>query len=148
MLRSAQLRWKRTATREAQAMAEDHVNLEQERALARLKCAHCQSLINCEELAQAILAELHRRYRVDCLRRSDGGPDVIDLELIEAVREGIDRFLRGRSASADGDESRPSERKEIVDVPRNDPDTSQKVLAMVERSDRAGRTGGGRVVRI
>jgi hypothetical protein len=129
-------------------MAADHVNLEQERALARLKCAHCQSLINCEELAQAILAELHGRYRVDCLRRSDGGPDVTDPELIEAVREGIDRFLRGRSDSADGDESRPSERKEIVDVPRNDPDTSKKVLAVVERSDRAGRTGGGRVVRI
>ena len=129
-------------------MAEDYVNLEQERALARLKCAHCQSLINCEELAQAILAELHCRYRVDCLRRSDGGPDVTDPELIAAVREGIDRFLRGRSDSADGDESCTSERKEIADVPRNDPDTSQKVLAMVERSDRAGRTGSGRVVRI
>jgi hypothetical protein len=127
-------------------MAEDHVSLEQERALARLKCAHCQSLINCEEFAQAILAELHRVYRVDCLRRRDGGPDVTDPELIKAVREGIERFLRGRSDSADGDESRPAERKEIVDVLRSDPNTSQKVLAMVERSDRAGRTGGGRVV--
>jgi hypothetical protein len=129
-------------------MAEDHVNLEQERALARLKCAHCQSLINCEELAQAILAELQHRYRVDCLRRSDGGPDVTDLELIEAVREGIDRFLHDSSDAADGDESRPSARKEIVDGLRNDPDSTQKVLEMVERSDRAGRTGGGRVVRI
>jgi hypothetical protein len=88
-------------------MAEYHVNPEQEQALARLKCAHCQSLINCEALARAVLAELHRRYRVDC-RRSDGGPDVTDLELIGAVREGIDRFLCDRSDSADGDESRPS----------------------------------------
>jgi hypothetical protein len=62
--------------------------------------------------------------------------------------EGIDRFLRGRSDSTGGDESRPSERKDIIDVPRNDSDTLQKVSAMVERSDRAGRTGGGRVVRI
>jgi hypothetical protein len=33
-------------------MAQYHVNPEQERALARLKCAHCQSLINCEALAR------------------------------------------------------------------------------------------------
>ena len=88
-------------------MAEDHVNLEQERALARLKCAHCQSLINCEALAQAILAELHRRYRLDC-RRSDGEPNVTEPELIEAVREGIDRFLRDKYDSTDGDELRQS----------------------------------------
>ncbi len=89
-------------------MAEDHVNLAQERALARLKCAHCQSLINCEALAQAILAELQRRYRVDCLRRRDGGPDVTAPEFIVAVREGIDRFLRDKYDSMDGDESRQS----------------------------------------
>jgi hypothetical protein len=89
-------------------MKEDHVNLEQERALARLKCAHCQSLINCEALAQAILGEVQRRYGLDCLRRSDGGPDVTAPELIVAVREGIDRFLRDRYDSTDGDESRQS----------------------------------------
>ena len=89
-------------------MAEYYVSPEQDQALARLKCAHCQSLINCEALARAVLAELQRRYRVDC-RRSDGGLDVTDPELIEAVREGIDRFLRNRSDSAGGgDESRPS----------------------------------------
>jgi hypothetical protein len=86
-------------------MAQYHVNPEQERVLARLKCAHCQSLINCEALARAVLAELRRRYRVDC-RRSDGGADVTDPELVAAVREGIDRFLRDRADSADGDESR------------------------------------------
>ena len=75
-------------------MAECHLNPEQEKALARLKCAHCQSLINCEALAQAVLAELQRRFRVDC-RRSDGGSKVTDPELIGAVREGIDRFLSG-----------------------------------------------------
>jgi hypothetical protein len=87
---------------------EDQVNLEQERALARLKCAHCQSLINCEALAQAILAQLHRRYRVDCQRRSDGGYNVTDPELIGVVREGIDCFLRDRCDSVDGEESRQS----------------------------------------
>ena len=80
---------------------------EQEQALARLKCAHCQSLINCEALARAVLAELRRRYRVDC-RSSDGGPDVTDTELLEAVREGIDRFLRDSSDSVGGEESRTS----------------------------------------
>jgi len=88
-------------------MANHHADPEQEQALVRLKCAHCQSLINCEELANAILAELGRHYRVDC-RPSDGGPDVTDSELIGAIREGIDRFLRDRYCSADGDESRAS----------------------------------------
>jgi hypothetical protein len=81
-------------------MAEYRVNPEQEQALARLKCAHCQSLINCDALAQAVLAELHLRYRVDH-RCGDGGLDVTDPELITAVREGIDRFLRDRSDSAE-----------------------------------------------
>jgi hypothetical protein len=88
-------------------MAEYYVSPEQDQALARLKCAHCQSLIDCEALARAVLAELQRRFRVDC-RRGDGGPDVTDSELIEAVREGIDGFLRNTSDSASGDESRPS----------------------------------------
>jgi hypothetical protein len=88
-------------------MAEYHVNPEQEQALARLKCAHCQSLINCEALARAVLAELHRHYHVDC-RRSSGGPGVTDTELIGAVREGIDRFLRDGSDAACVDESRAS----------------------------------------
>ena len=78
---------------------------EQEEALARLKCAHCQSLINCEALAQAVLAELRRRYRVDRLE----GPEVSevsDAELIEAVREGIARFQLDSSNSAcDGETS-------------------------------------------
>ncbi len=77
-------------------MAERRVNPEQEEALARLKCAHCQSLINCEALAEAVLAELQRQFRVDC--RHGDGTNVTDLELIAAVRAGIDRFL---SASLD-----------------------------------------------
>lgn len=39
----------------------------------------------------------------------------------------------------------------IGDEPGNtdsDPDVSEKVLAMVERSDRAGGAGGGRAMRI
>ena len=71
-------------------MAEYYVSPEQDQALAR-----------------AVLAELQRRFRADC-RRGDGGPDVTDSELIEAVREGIDGFLRNTSDSASGDESRPS----------------------------------------
>jgi len=72
-------------------MAEIQLNPQQERALARLKCAHCQSLINCDALAKAVLAELQSRYRIDYRRgavaQSDGA------ELVGAVREGIDRFL-------------------------------------------------------
>jgi hypothetical protein len=81
-------------------MAEYRVNPEQEQALARLKCAHCQSLINCDALAQAVLAELHFRYRVDRRCGGDGGLDVTDPELITVVRKGIDRFLCHRSDSA------------------------------------------------
>jgi hypothetical protein len=33
-------------------MAEYYQTPEQEQALARLKCAHCQSLINCDGLAR------------------------------------------------------------------------------------------------
>jgi hypothetical protein len=86
-------------------MSENHVNPEQEQALARLKCAHCQSLINCEELTQAILTALQRRY---CVERSDGGLTVTYPELVESVREGIDRFLRDRCDAPDDDESHPS----------------------------------------
>ena len=74
-------------------MAEIQLNPQQERALARLKYAHCQSLIDCEALALAVLAELQSRYRIDC-RRGDGGSQVTEPELVGAVREGIDRFLR------------------------------------------------------
>ena len=82
-------------------MADRSVNPEQEQALARLKCAHCQSLVDCEALAEAVLAELHRRFRVEC-RSGDGGPQATDAEMVAAVREGIDRFLR----NAGGEESR------------------------------------------
>jgi hypothetical protein len=81
-------------------MADCRVNPEQEQALARLKCAHCQSLINCDALALAVLAELQLLYRVDH-RCGEGGLDVTDPELITAVREGIDRFLRDRSNSVE-----------------------------------------------
>jgi hypothetical protein len=87
-------------------MAEYYQTPEQEQALARLKCAHCQSLINCDGLARAVVAELRRRYRFDC-RRDDGGPDVTDPELIVAVREGISRFLHGKTDSVGDDESQP-----------------------------------------
>jgi hypothetical protein len=73
-------------------MAECRVNPEQKKALARLKCAHCQSLVNCEALAEAVLTELRRRFRVDC-RRGDDESKATDPELIAAVRAGIDRFL-------------------------------------------------------
>jgi hypothetical protein len=78
-------------------MADCQKNPEQEKALQRLRCAHCQSLINGESLARAVLDELRRNFRVD-FRRRGGGPKVSDPELIEAAREGIDRFL---SASLD-----------------------------------------------
>ena len=87
-------------------MAEYHQTPEQEQALARLKCAHCQSLIDCDGLARAVLAELRRRYRFDC-RRDDGGPEVTDTELIVAVREGINAFQQGSTDSVGGDESHP-----------------------------------------
>jgi len=79
-------------------MAESQVNREQEQALARLRCAHCQSLIDCEALAGAVLNELRRRYHMD---RLNDGADVKDAELLEAVREGIGCFLHNNSASND-----------------------------------------------
>ena len=79
---------------------------EKEQALARLKCAHCQSLLNCEGLAQAVLAELRRR-RIEY--RSAGGDDreLADPELIEAVRRGIDSFLRDSFGSDENSTSCP-----------------------------------------
>jgi hypothetical protein len=74
-------------------MAEIQLNSQQERALARLKCAHCLSLIDCEALALAVLAELQNHYRID-FPQGDGEPQVTQPELVRAVREGIDRFLR------------------------------------------------------
>jgi len=71
---------------------------EREQALARLKCAHCQSLIDCEALAEAVLAELRCRYGEGCLRPE--GDSETDAELIDAIREGIARFLSDSSISA------------------------------------------------
>jgi hypothetical protein len=65
---------------------------ESEQALARLRCAHCQSLINCDGLAQAVLAELKRDDHL-ALRHSDNNSALTDSDLIGAVRQGIDRFL-------------------------------------------------------
>jgi len=79
---------------------------EREQGLARLKCAHCQSLFNCEELAQAVLAEL-RRCRIEYRRVGGEDPEVTDPEFIEAVRRGIDCFLRGSSGSEENNESCP-----------------------------------------
>lgn len=77
---------------------------EREQTLARLKCAHCQSLFNCEALARAVLAEL-RRCRI-AYRRMDGdAPEVTDAELIEAVRRGIDCFLLASFGSEDNNDS-------------------------------------------
>lgn len=77
-------------------MGEYPAELEEEQALARLKCAHCQSLINCEALARAVLAELRHRYGVGYLRPV-GDSNVTDAGLIEAIREGIACFLRDSS---------------------------------------------------
>jgi len=79
---------------------------EEEQALARLKCAHCQSLFNCEGLAQAVLAEL-RRCRIEYRRVDGDDPEVTDPEFMEAVRRGIDCFLRDSSGSEDNNESCP-----------------------------------------
>ena len=78
---------------------------EKEQMLARLKCAQCQSLFNCEALAQAVLAEL-RRCRIE-YRRVDGNHEVTDPEFVEAVRRGIDCFLRDSFGSEGNNESSP-----------------------------------------
>ena len=78
---------------------------EKEQALARLKCAHCQSLFNCEALAQAVLAEL-RRCGIE-YRPADGNPEVTDPDFVEAVRRGIDRFLRDSFGLEDISQSCP-----------------------------------------
>jgi len=79
---------------------------EKGQALARLKCAHCQSLFNCEGLAQAVLTEL-RRCRIESRRVGGGDPEVTDPALIEAVRRGIDCFLRNSFGSDENSESCP-----------------------------------------
>lgn len=77
-----------------------------DQTLARLRCAHCQSLFNCEGLAQAVLAEL-RRNRIE-YRRSDGNdPEVTDPEFIEIVRRGVDSFLRESFGVEHNNESCP-----------------------------------------
>jgi len=79
---------------------------ENEQALARLKCAHCKSLFNCDALAQAVLTEL-RRCLIECRRVGEDGPTVTEPEFIEAVRRGIDCFLRDSFGSDDDNESCP-----------------------------------------
>jgi hypothetical protein len=78
----------------------------EEQALARLRCAHCQSLFDCEGLAQAVLTEL-RVYRIESRSVGGGHPEVTDPELIKAVRRGIDCFLRDSFGSAANSEGRP-----------------------------------------
>lgn len=79
---------------------------EKEQALARLRCTHCQSLFNCEGLAQAVLTEL-RRCRIESRTVGEGDTEVTDPELIEAVRRGIDCFLRDSLGSDENSESCP-----------------------------------------
>jgi hypothetical protein len=79
---------------------------EYEQALARRKCAPFQSLFNGDALAQAVLAEL-RRCGIEYRRVEGDGPTVTDPELIEAVRRGIDCFLRGSFGSSHNNESFP-----------------------------------------
>ena len=74
------------------ATPEHHLSPDSEQALSRLRCAHCQSLINCDELAQAVLAELKRDDHL-ASRHSDKNSAFTDSDLIGAVRLGIDRFL-------------------------------------------------------
>jgi hypothetical protein len=78
---------------------------EQEQALARLRCAHCQSLFDCEGLAQAVLTEL-RLCRIEA-GSVGGGPEGTDPELIKAVRRGIDCFLRDSFGYDANSQSRP-----------------------------------------
>jgi len=80
--------------------------LEREEALARLKCAHCQSLFNCDALAETIGDEV-QHWRIECRSTDGDNSDVTNPELIEAVRRGIDRFLRDSSGSEDSNESCP-----------------------------------------
>lgn len=79
---------------------------ENEQTLARLKCAHCQSLFNCDALAQAVLTEL-RRCLIECRRLGGDGPIVTEPEFIEAVRRAVDCFLRDSFGSDDHNESCP-----------------------------------------
>lgn len=79
---------------------------EQEQALARLRCAHCQSLFDCEGLAQALLTEL-RRCHIESRSVGGGDPEVTDPELIKAVRRGIDSFLRDSFGSDANSQLRP-----------------------------------------
>jgi hypothetical protein len=75
-------------------MEDRQLNPEREQALARLKCAHCRSLIDCDALAQAVLAEMQCRFQIE-VRSDDGKSKVSDAELIGAVRVGVNRFLSG-----------------------------------------------------
>ena len=79
---------------------------ENEQTFARLRCAHCQSLFNCNALAEAILAEL-RRCHIEYRRVEEDGPTVTDPEFIEAVQRGIDCFFRDSFGSEHNNESYP-----------------------------------------
>lgn len=79
-------------------MAEIHVDSGQEQALARLKCAHCLSLIDYESMAVVIASGLLRNYRIDS-QNGKSGQNVSDNELITAVQESINHFLRGENDS-------------------------------------------------
>ncbi len=73
-------------------MGKSELDHEREQALARLKCAHCQSLMNCESLAQAIVAELQTRFKIE-YRTNDKTSGVSESELNAAVKAGISRFF-------------------------------------------------------
>ena len=79
---------------------------ENEQTFARLRCAHCQSLFNCNALAEAILAEL-RRCHIEYRRVEEDGPTVTDPEFIEAVQRGIDCFFRDSFDPEHNNESYP-----------------------------------------
>jgi len=90
----------------SQSASQSASQSEEEQALARLKCAHCQSLFNCEALAQAVLVEL-RRSRIQYRRGDEDDSVVTDPEFIEVVRRGVDHFLRDAFGSEDEKESCP-----------------------------------------
>ena len=82
---------------------------EYKQTLAPQKCAHFRSLFNWDALAQAVLAEPRRRRLEHRRVQADGrdGPTVTDPELIEAVRRGIDCFMRNWFGSEHDSESCP-----------------------------------------
>lgn len=80
-------------------MAELQFNPKAEQALARLKCSHCQSLLNREELVQAVLTELQSRFPSVWPDNNDTH-DALDSALRTAVKAGIERFFEALSKQA------------------------------------------------